>query len=77
MLILPLFVSIFFLSCTRNRQAQLGKFFDYGRVMNASITQALGATGVRRGAFLSACIVHCETIFNEGEDRFVADSCDV
>jgi hypothetical protein len=37
--------------------------------MNASITRALGAAGTQRGAFLSACIVHCQTIFNEGEDR--------
>jgi hypothetical protein len=25
-----------------------------------------------RGGFVSACIVHCQTIFNEGEDRWSA-----
>jgi len=43
--------------------------------MNAtvhSVMAARGVAGLRSGAFLSACIVHCQTIYNEGQDRWAA-----
>lgn len=49
---------------------ELAGFLDYGKTMNATITSVVQGQG--RGAFVSACIVHCQTIFNEGEDRWAA-----
>ena len=55
--------------------AQLAAFYRYGALMNTSVAGAVLGTrpGVKRGAFLSACIVHCQTIYNEGQDRW--DAC--
>lgn len=52
-------------------QSQLDAFAQYGRDMKATVTAAL-AKKPATGAFHSACIVHCETIFNEGQDRWNA-----
>merc|ERR1711865_407056 len=38
-----------------------------GQSMNASLESAVGA---ERGAFISACIVHCQTVFNGGGGRW-------
>eukprot|EP00928_Gymnodinium_smaydae_P045833 TRINITY_DN30507_c0_g1_i1.p1 TRINITY_DN30507_c0_g1~~TRINITY_DN30507_c0_g1_i1.p1 ORF type:complete len:419 (-),score=38.08 TRINITY_DN30507_c0_g1_i1:94-1314(-) len=46
---------------------QLDAFFEYGRSMNKSVASAVNA---KRGVFISACIVHCETVYNEGESRW-------
>ena len=51
----------------------LAAFYAYGRDMNATIHGVMAArraTGRSSGTFLSACIVHCQTIYNEGEDRW-------
>lgn len=47
------------------------KFLEYGVQMKASISAAVAAKPAgMAGAFVSGCIVHCQTIFNEGEDRW-------
>ena len=51
----------------------MAAFYQYGADMNASVHGAMAArsaAGRSSGAFLSACIVHCQTIYNEGEDRW-------
>lgn len=41
--------------------------------MKASIAKAVAAKPAgSAGAFVSGCIVHCQTVFNEGEDRWDA-----
>lgn len=49
---------------------QLQAFFDYGQSMNGTLVPLM--KGADRGCFLSACIVHCESVFNEGQDRWSA-----
>ena len=51
--------------------AQLNAFFGYGDAMAAAVGAAL-ATQPTAGAFFSACIVHCQTVYNEGQDRWNA-----
>lgn len=47
-------------------------FLGYGVTMKGSIQAAVEAKPPgHAGAFVSGCIVHCQTIFNEGEDRSV------
>ena len=46
---------------------------EYGVTMKASIAKAVAAkTAGSAGAFVSGCIVHCQTVFNEGQDRWDA-----
>ena len=41
--------------------------------MKSSIAKAVGAKPAgTAGAFVSGCIVHCQTVFNEGQDRWDA-----
>ena len=52
-------------------------FLEYGTTMKSTIKTALATPPstvgpASRGAFVSACIVHCQTVFNEGEDRWDA-----
>jgi len=48
-------------------------FLAYGKAMSASIAAAVaGKPAGGGGAFVSGCIVHCQTIFNEGQDRWDA-----
>jgi hypothetical protein len=45
-------------------------FLAYGATMKTSIRAAVDSKGTKlAGAFVSGCIVHCQTIFNEGQDR--------
>ena len=42
-------------------------FLSYGVLMKSTISDAIKTKPADRvGAFVSACIVHCQTIFNEG-----------
>lgn len=48
-------------------------FLAYGVQMKQSIRAAVAAKPAATvGAFVSGCIVHCQTIFNEGQDRWNA-----
>lgn len=51
-------------------EEQIQAFYDYGRAMKSTISPLV--TAKNRGAFASACIVHCQTVFNEGEDRWAS-----
>ena len=51
--------------------ARLQAFFAYGDAMAAAVGAAL-AKHPGAGAFFSACIVHCQTVYNEGQDRWHA-----
>jgi len=55
-------------SCSAAQQAAM---LQYGRDMNATVAGVLAALP-SAGAFHSACIVHCQTVFNEGQDRWDA-----
>jgi hypothetical protein len=54
---------------TTTKPNQLAAFQQYGKDMNATVAAAL-RKNPSAGAFHSACIVHCETVYNEGEDRW-------
>eukprot|EP00040_Diaphanoeca_grandis_P028198 m.162258 g.162258 ORF g.162258 m.162258 type:complete len:518 (-) comp31270_c0_seq1:36-1589(-) len=56
-----------------NNASYTTSFLAYGVTMKDSIRTAVSSKPAgTSGAFVSGCIVHCQTIFNEGEDRWDA-----
>jgi len=49
---------------------QMDAFYAYGRAMKATISPLV--VWKNRGAFASACLVHCQSVYNTGEDRWAS-----
>jgi hypothetical protein len=57
-------------NCCHN-SSYTAAFLAYGVTMKSSIAKAVATKPHgSAGAFVSGCIVHCQTIFNEGQDRW-------
>jgi hypothetical protein len=47
---------------------QYRAFLEYGQSMNSTLVPLAGKSD--RGCFLDACIVHCQSVFNDGDARW-------